>query len=239
MSEEERARMSTGPKVGRPLRRRHVIGATTIVALVVSLLVLGSASARQVTQRSSGDASAARIAMSSTHSLSRAHRHASLVSRASRHAARHSLSSSNSFFDSLLPGFGTTTTEATHSLAAVNCGAVNTIARASGFEDADGNLAIDTAGCTDWNSFNPTWTGTAPNQTGTATLGGLTFIGRTDPVNSSSDSIYSGGVKQDTTCPAVTTGNVNDKADLGRIYIATETLNGYVYLFLAWERQID
>ena len=61
----------------------------------------------------------------------------------------------------------------------------------------------------------------------------------TDPVNSSNDSIYSGGVKQDTVCPGVTTGNVNDKADLGRIYVATETLNGHVYLFLAWERQID
>ena len=79
------------------------------------------------------------------------------------------------------------------------------------------------------------WSG----NTGTATLGGLSFTGLTDPTNSSTDSIYAGGVKQDTTCPAVTTGNVNDKADLGRIYIASESLNGHVYLFLGWERQID
>ena len=90
--------MSTGAKFGRPWRRRHVIGATTIVALVVSLLTLGSASARQVAQHRSGDASAAGSAMSSTHSLSRAQRHASLVSG---HAAHHSLLTS-SFLPSAL-----------------------------------------------------------------------------------------------------------------------------------------
>src|SRR4051812_15678067 len=234
--------MSTGPKVGRPLRRRHVIGATTIVAVVVSLLTLGSASARLVSQRSSGDALAARNAMSSTHSLSRAHRHASLASHASWHAARHSLSSSNSIFGSLLPGFANTTTEAISSLAPVNCGSATTpIATASGFEDADGNLD-PTASCMDWNGFTPTWSGspaTTPPQTGTATNNGFSFVGATDLFNSTSDNIYAGGVKQDTVCPGTVTGKANDKADLAAIYIAAKQINGQTYLFLAWERQLD
>jgi len=175
--------------------------------------------------------------MSSTHSLSRAQGHASLVSRASGHAAHlsHSSSGSSLFNASVFPAFHGTSGATSRSLASVSCGAAQTIANASGFEDADGNLNVDTTGCADWNSFSPAWSG----NTGTATLGDLSFIGLTDPVNSSSDSIYSGGVKQDTVCPSVTTGNVNDKADLGRIYVATETVNGHVYLFLAWERQID
>jgi uncharacterized repeat protein (TIGR01451 family) len=226
--------MSTPRNFGRPWRRRNLVGATVIVALVaVAVLTLGAASGRSVAKHRSGEAAAGRNAMSSTHLLSGAQGHASLVSRASGRAAQHSLSSSSSSL-SLLRGFGPASSAASRSLAATGCGASGSIADTTGFEDADGNLA-PSAGCTDWNSFSPTWSG---NQ-GTATLGGLTFEGLTDPVNSSSDSIYSGGVKQDTVCPAVTTGNVNDKADLGRIYVATETLNGHVYLFLAWERQID
>ena len=224
--------MSTGEKFGRPWRRRNVIGATAIVALVVvSLLTLGSAAGRLVAQPHAGDAAAAGTAMRSTHVLSRANGHASLVSRASGHAARHSLSSSSSSLSSPL---SSTSSPASRLLAATGCGTSGSIADQTGFEDADGDLAPG-AGCTDWNSFSPTWNGNM----GTATLGGLTFIGLTDPTNSSSDSIYAGGVKQDTVCPDVTTGNVNDKADLGRIYVATETVNGDVYLFLAWQRQID
>ena len=58
-------------------------------------------------------------------------------------------------------------------------------------------------------------------------------------MNTTSDSIYAGGVKQDTVCPATVTGKANDKADLARIYVATETVNGDVFLYLAWERQLD
>jgi len=232
--------MSTPRNPRRRWPSRHgLIGAAVVGALVaISLLTLGAAAGRHVAQHGSGDRSAVHSAMSSAHSLSRAQGHA--VSRASGHAAHlsHSSSSSGSgsslFNASVFPAFGSTSGATNRSLASVSCGAAGTIANASGFEDADGNLAPG-AGCTDWNSFSPTWSG----NTGTATLGGLSFIGLTDPVNSSSDSIYSGGVKQDTVCPGVTTGNVNDKADLGRIYVATETINGHVYLFLAWERQID
>jgi hypothetical protein len=225
--------MSTRRVLGRALCRRHIFGSTVIVAVAVgAVLALGAASS--AAHHRAGGASAVRNAMSSTHVSSRAQRHASVVSRVSRHSVENARSSSGSGSNSsLLRNFSLISTP--RSLASVVCGTSNSIAANTAFEDADGNLNVDTAGCTDWNSFNPTWSG----NTGTATLGGLSFIGLTDPTNSSSDSIYSGGVKQDTTCPAVTTGNVNDKADLGRIYIATETVGGHVYLFLAWERQID
>src|SRR6476620_3017615 len=163
--------MSTGPTYGRRSRRRHVTGATTIVALVVvSLLALGSASAYQAVQHRSGDASAAGSAMSSTHLLSRAHRHGFRASRALRHAAHHSRTLKSGSIFSLLP------------LAPITgCGTVGTIADASGFEDADGNLAIDKTGCMDWNGFAPvTWTGPVPYQNSTKTTGNFTFFGVSD-----------------------------------------------------------
>src|SRR5690348_8789686 len=217
--------MSTEGKFGRPSRRRGAVGATIVVVLaVVSLLAVGAASGRSFVHHRSGDASAARSAMSSTHALSRAHRHASFSH--SRHATRHSL-----FPDLALN---------TISLAPITgCGSTGTIADASGFEDADGNLKIDKAGCMDWNGFTPTWTGTAPFQTGTASNNGFNFAGATDAFNTTSDSIYAGGVKQDTVCPGTVTGKANDKADLAAMYVATETIGGHVYLFLAWERQLD
>jgi uncharacterized repeat protein (TIGR01451 family) len=234
--------MSTGGKFGRHWRRRKVVGATAIVALVVvSLLTLGAASGRPAAQQSSGDRAAAGNAMSSTHLLSRAHGNASLVSRSSSRAAQHSLSSSSSSLSGAGASFFPSLGGSSRALAAsiTGCGADGTIADASGFEDADGNLAIDTDGCMDWNGFTPTWTGTAPFQSGAASNNGFTFAGATDPVNSSADSIYKGGVKQDTVCPATVTGNVNDKSDLGAIYVSGERVGDQVYLFLAWERRID
>ena len=235
--------MSTGRNFGRPLRRRNVVGATAIVALVViSLVTLGSASGRQVAQHRAGDASAAGSATSSTHVLSRAQGHASLVSRASGHAAPSASSSS------LFPAFGSTSSSASRLLAAFpstgcgDSGPPQTIADASGFEDADGNLEVDTAGCMDWNGFTPTWSGApsnAPPQTGTGSNNGFTFAGATDRFNSKLDNIYAGGVKQDTVCPGTVIGSANDKADLSAIYISGEKINGQVYLFLAWERQLD
>ena len=94
----------------------------------------------------------------------------------------------------------------------------------------------------DWNGFTPTWSGapaTAPPQTGTGSNNGFTFAGATDRFNSKLDNIYAGGVKQDTVCPGTVTGSANDKADLSAIYISGEKINGQVYLFLAWERQLD
>ena len=139
--------MSTRGKFGWPWRRRNVVGATVIVAfVVVSLLTLGAASGRPAAQHSSGDRAAAGSAMSSTHLLSRAQADASLVSRSSSHASHQSLSSSSSSFGySLFPALGSTSSSASRSLASISCcGADSTIADASGFEDADGNLASDT-----------------------------------------------------------------------------------------------
>src|SRR5579884_2397647 len=230
--------MSTRGNVRRPTRGRPtLIGA--IVAIAVGLfaaLVFGAASGRFDARHASGDHSAARTALRSSEQRSSASGHASLVSRSSsasssvaRAAGRTPASAQPAFF----PAFDTTFAGIGRTLAASSgCGASGTLADATGFEDADGNLAVDKAGCTDWNSFSPSWSGGV----GTATLGGLTFYGLTDPVSSNSDNIYAGGVKQDTVCPAVTTGSADNKADLSRIYIATETLNGHVYLFLAWER---
>lgn len=45
------------------------------------------------------------------------------------------------------------------------------IGTASGFEDDDGNLAVNST--FDWNGFNPTtWTGTAPNRQSTKIASG-------------------------------------------------------------------
>src|SRR3954468_10923029 len=192
--------MSTGGRFGRPWRRRSVLGATVVVALVfISLLTVGAASGRTMAQHNSGDSIA---------------------------------SASASFFPSL-GGLSQTLAPIT------GCGADGTIADASGFEDADGNLAIDKADCMDWNGFTPTWTGTAPFQTGTGSTGAFTFAGATDAVNSTSDSIYAGGVKQDTECPGTVTGKANDKADLAAIYNSGKRIGDQVYLFLSWERQLD
>ena len=229
--------MSAWDKLGRPGSRRNVLWATVVAAVAVgSVLVFGAAaSGSSVAQHRVGGAASAHAAMHSTQLLSRASGHASFVSRSSTSSTRHSgFSSASSLFSAFGPDSATA-----RFLAATGCGTSGSIADQTGFEDADGNLKVDTAGCQDWNSFNPSWGGSAPFQSGTATSGGLTFVGLTDAVNSTSDSIYAGGVKQDTVCPGTVTGKANDKADLARIYVATETVGGHVYLFLAWERQLD
>jgi uncharacterized repeat protein (TIGR01451 family) len=124
-------------------------------------------------------------------------------------------------------------------VSATGCGASGTIADQSGFEDADGNLAIDKAGCMDWNGFAPmTWTGSVPYQNATATSGGFTFFGASDAVDSHTDTMYAGGVKQADECPKTITGNVDNKADIARIYMAasTDPATKHVYLDLAWIR---
>src|SRR5215831_17433608 len=160
--------------------RRSLIGATVLVAfVVVSLLTLGAASGSILAQHKSGDASAGGSAKSSTHLLSRAQGHASSVSRSSGSSASRSATGAGS---ALSPD-----------LASTGCGiggaSDGSLADQTGFEDADGNLAPDTAGCSDWNSFSPTWNG----RVGNATLGPLSFVGLTDPVNSTADDIYAGG----------------------------------------------
>lgn len=110
-----------------------------------------------------------------------------------------------------------------------------TIGTASGFEDDDGNLAVDST--FDWNGFSPvTWTGTAPNQSASKTTSGWALTGLTDAQATTSDSGYAGGVKQDVDCATIKGSKAPNKDDLKRIYLASKTVNGHVYLNLAWVR---
>jgi hypothetical protein len=108
----------------------------------------------------------------------------------------------------------------------------------SGFEDDDGNLAPDPAGLNfDWNSFAPTtWTGTAPTRTAEDSAGGWSFTGLEDAQNTTSDSAFLGGSKQDADCASVGTQKASNKDDLLRAYFASNTVNDHVYLNLAWVR---
>ena len=224
--------MST-PRNSRPPLRgwRIPIGMAIIGVLVIaSALTLGLASGSQVAQHGSGDASAAQNAMSSTHSLSRAQGHASYVSRSSS-AAQHSFSGSSSSF---FPGFGSASSSSNRLLADSTACGIN----GSGFEDDDGNLAVDDTldGCMDWNGFAPvTWAGTAPYQTATKTTGLFSLLGVSDAITSP-DTNYKGGSKQDTNCPDIVNTPTTNKDDLARIYIAGERINNHPYLFLGWVR---
>jgi Prealbumin-like fold domain len=108
----------------------------------------------------------------------------------------------------------------------------------SNFESGDGNLAVDTAGNVDWNSFSPaTWTGTAPYQTATKTLAnGWTFAGFSDAQKSNTDTGFKGGTKQDDNCAGVIGSSAPNKDDLKRIYLASNLISGRVFLTLAWVR---
>jgi len=118
--------------------------------------------------------------------------------------------------------------------------AVNSFAvsEESGFEDDDGNLAPDAAGLNfDWNSFAPTtWTGTAPNRVSAKTVAPWSFDGIEDAQVTTSDNAFAGGTKQDEECASVITQKAPNKDDLKRVYFASGTVNGHVYLNLAWIR---
>ncbi|MDC3960787.1 MSCRAMM family protein [Polyangium jinanense] len=120
-------------------------------------------------------------------------------------------------------------------VSAIVAGPVGT---ASGFEDDDGNLAPGPApDGFDWNSFaTTTWTGSAPNRATTKSTAGWDFAGFEDRQASNSDNSFAGGVKQDNNCASVGTGKPPNKDDLERAYFATKTVNGNVFLNLAWVR---
>ena len=109
----------------------------------------------------------------------------------------------------------------------------------AGFEDKDGNLAV--ASQMDWNGFAPApaWTGTAPYRQRTGTVNGWAFTGLEDSTKANSDTGFSGGVKQDDNCPGVTGSSSSNKTDLKRAYVASKTVNGHVYLELAWVRIVQ
>jgi hypothetical protein len=113
--------------------------------------------------------------------------------------------------------------------------AVASVTTDSGFEVADGNLAVNFT--FDWNGFAPTtWTGTAPNRTSTKNAGGWAFTGLEDAQAAGSDSAFAGGTKQDGDCASVIGAKAPNKDDLKRIYVASNTVGGDVFLSLAWVR---
>jgi len=113
------------------------------------------------------------------------------------------------------------------------------VGNAAGFEDDDANLADDSGNSLiDWNTFATTsWTGTAPYQTSAKTSNSFAFTGISDDQATTSDTNFSGGVKQDDDCASTGTGKSSNKDDLKRIYVASKTAaNGHTYLELAWVR---
>jgi hypothetical protein len=111
------------------------------------------------------------------------------------------------------------------------------VGTAAGFEDDDGNLAPEAPINFDWNSFAPTtWTGTAPFRTSSTNVSGWAFTGLEDAQATNSDTGFAGGTKQDNDCASVGTAKAPNKDDLKRIYVASNTVGGDVFLELAWVR---
>jgi len=112
------------------------------------------------------------------------------------------------------------------------------IGTASGFEDDDANLVVNST--FDWNGFSPvTWSphpATTPTRTAEKTASGWKFLGVEDWQATTSDSGFAGGTKQDDDCGSVITAKAPNKDDLKRIYLSTKTVNNHVYLNLAWDR---
>jgi hypothetical protein len=111
------------------------------------------------------------------------------------------------------------------------------VGTAAGFEDDDGNLAPEAPINFDWNSFAPTtWTGTAPFRTSSTNVSGWAFTGLEDAQATTSDTGFAGGTKQDNDCASVGTAKAPNKDDLKRIYVASNTVGGDVFLELGWVR---
>jgi hypothetical protein len=111
------------------------------------------------------------------------------------------------------------------------------VSNAAGFEFDDGNLAPQAPINFDWNSFAPTtWVGTAPNRTAAKTVSGWAFTGLEDAEKTNTDSAFAGGTKQDNDCATVTGASAPNKDDLKRVYVTSKTVNGDVFLGLAWIR---
>jgi hypothetical protein len=122
-------------------------------------------------------------------------------------------------------------------LTIVSAASSGPVGIAAGFEDDDGNLAPEAPINFDWNSFAPTtWTGTAPTRTSSKIVSGWAFTGLEDAEKSTSDSNFAGGTKQDIECPSVGTGSASNKDDLKRVYFASKTVAGHIFLELAWVR---
>ena len=88
----------------------------------------------------------------------------------------------------------------------------------STFESTDGNLIVDTAGHSDWKNV----------------AGLRTSI---DQPSGSSDNSFGQGTKEDDPSVTIVDGSIPDnKNDLTRSYLASETVGVQTFLYLAWER---
>jgi hypothetical protein len=84
--------------------------------------------------------------------------------------------------------------------------------------EVEGNLVVDTAGNKDWAN--------APNLK----------TGFDRPTGGTDDS-FGQGTKEDTPVPTVVDGSIpNNKSDLKRFYVASESIGTNDFLYLAWER---
>lgn len=89
----------------------------------------------------------------------------------------------------------------------------------SGFESTDGNTAKQ-AGY-DWDSLAPA----------------TSLADQPDSPSGAGDESFTQGTKSDTAVPTIETGSIPpNKSDLTRMRIATETIDGDVYLYVAWNR---
>jgi prealbumin domain-containing protein len=130
------------------------------------------------------------------------------------------------------------------SLAAPNIGTVGT---AASFEDNDASqgtasndyaLNQNNSGFLDWNSFaSQTYSHTAPYRSfGPVVSHSWEVAGFEDAAASGTDTGFAGGVKQDSDCGTLNPGKAPNKDDLARVYVASQTINGHVFLELSWVR---
>lgn len=96
----------------------------------------------------------------------------------------------------------------------------------STFESTDGNLLVD--GAKDWANIGIVCPATAPGSTPTCALD--------RPTGATDDSLGQGSKDNDETVTVVTGSIPNNKSDLSRFYLATETIGTDVFLYLATER---
>jgi hypothetical protein len=84
--------------------------------------------------------------------------------------------------------------------------------------EIDGNLVVNTAGNTDWAN--------APD-----------LKAAFDKPTGGTDDSFGQGTKEDTAVPTVTDGSIpNNKSDLKRFYVASESVGSNDFVYLAWER---
>jgi hypothetical protein len=123
-------------------------------------------------------------------------------------------------------------------VVAVATPALASVSSDAGFEFADGDLNPQAPINFDWNSFAPTtWGGpNAPYRTSSKTVAGWAFTGLEDAQATTNDTAFAGGTKEDDDCGKVITAKAPNKDDIKRVYVTSKTVNGDVYLGLAWVR---